>query len=190
LQQARYFPGDKGHFGLALSSYAHFTSPIRRYADLVNHRLIKARLRKERRGTTEYEELENIGVHISITERRAENATRAVDAWLKCSLLEERVGEAFGGTIVTVTEFGVFVELDDLRIQGLLHVSRLGSDYYKWVPNTMSLVAERSGHRFSLGQRLRVVVEDVSVELGRVNLRIEAPERKRKVKRRRRKRTL
>ena len=190
LRQARYFPGDKGHFGLALSSYAHFTSPIRRYADLVNHRLIKARLRKARRSATEYEELENIGAHISITERRAENATRAVDAWLKCSLLEKRVGEAFGGTIVTVTEFGVFVELDDLRIQGLLHVSRLGSDYYKWVPNTMSLVAERSGHRFYLGQRLRVVVEDVSVELGRVNLRIEAPERKRKVRRRRRKRTL
>ena len=190
LRQARYFPGDKGHFGLALSSYAHFTSPIRRYADLVNHRLIKARLRKARRSATEYEELENIGAHLSITERRAENATRAVDAWLKCSLLEKRVGEAFGGTIVSVVEFGVFVELDDLRIQGLLHVSRLGSDYYRWIPDTMSLVAERSGHRFSLGQRLRVVVEDVSVETGRVNLRIEAPERKRKVRRRRRKRAL
>jgi len=189
LRQARYSPGDKGHFGLALSSYAHFTSPIRRYADLVNHRLIKARLRKARRSAAEYEGLENIGAHISITERRAENATRAVDAWLKCSLLEKRVGEAFDGTIVTVTEFGVFVELDELRIQGLLHVSRLGPDYYKWVPNTMSLVAERSGHRFSLGQRLRVVVEDVLVELGRVNLRIEAPKRKRKVKQRRRKRT-
>jgi ribonuclease R len=91
---------------------------------------------------------------------------------------------------VSVVEFGVFVELDDLRIQGLLHVSRLGSDYYRWIPDTMSLVAERSGHRFSLGQRLRVVVEDVSVEMGRVNLRIEAPERKRKVRRRRRKRAL
>lgn len=190
LQQARYFPGDKGHFGLALSSYAHFTSPIRRYADLINHRLIKARLRKARRSAVGYEELEDIGAHISMTERRAENATRAVDAWLKCSLLEERVGEAFGGTIVTVTEFGVFVELDDIHVQGLLHVSRLGSDYYKWVPNLMSLVGARSGHRFSLGQRLRVVVEDVSVELGRVNLRAEAPKRKQGVRRRRRKKVI
>ena len=122
-----------------------------------------------------------------MTERRAENATRAVDAWLKCALVEERVGEAFGGTIVTVTEFGVFVELDDLCIQGLLHVSRLGSDYYKWVPNTMSLVAERSGHRFSIGQKIRVVIEDVSVELGRINLRSEMPNRKRKIGRPRRK---
>jgi len=190
LQQARYFPGDKGHFGLALSSYAHFTSPIRRYADLINHRLIKARLRKERRSSLGYEELEDIGAHLSMTERRAENATRAVDAWLKCALLEERVGEAFGGTIVTVTEFGVFVELDDIHVQGLLHVSRLGSDYYKWIPNLMSLVGERSGHRFSLGGKLRVVVEDVSVEMGRVDLRTEAPERKKRVRRRRRKKAL
>ncbi|HCP50093.1 MAG TPA: ribonuclease R, partial [Gammaproteobacteria bacterium] len=102
----------------------------------------------------------------------------------------ERVGEAFGGTIVTVTEFGVFVELDDIHVQGLLHVSRLGSDYYKWVPNLMSLVGARSGHRFSLGQRLRVVVEDVSVELGRVNLRAEAPKRKQGVRRRRRKKVI
>ena len=187
LQQARYSPDDKGHFGLALSSYAHFTSPIRRYADLVNHRLIKARLGKAPSGTPGYEALADVGTHISMTERRAENATRAVDAWLKCALVEERVGEAFGGTIVTVTEFGVFVELDDLCIQGLLHVSRLGSDYYKWVPNTMSLVAERSGHRFSIGQKIRVVIEDVSVELGRINLRSEMPNRKRKIGRPRRK---
>ena len=187
LQQARYSPDDKGHFGLALSSYAHFTSPIRRYADLVNHRLIKARLGKAPSGAPGYEALADVGTHISMTERRAENATRAVDAWLKCALVEERVGEAFGGTIVTVTEFGVFVELDDLCIQGLLHVSRLGSDYYKWVPNTMSLVAERSGHRFSIGQKIRVVIEDVSVELGRINLRSEMPNRKRKIGRPRRK---
>ena len=190
LQQARYSPDDKGHFGLALSSYAHFTSPIRRYADLVNHRLIKARLGKARSGTPGYEALADVGTHISMTERRAENATRSVDAWLKCALVEERVGEAFGGTIVTVTEFGVFVELDDLCIQGLLHVSRLGSDYYRWVPNTMSLVADRSGHRFTIGQKIRVVIEDVSVELGRINLRSETPSRKRKIGRPRRKKAL
>ena len=190
LQKARYFPGDIGHFGLALSSYAHFTSPIRRYADLVNHRLIKARLRKDARGAPAYERLEDIGAHISMTERRAENATRAIDAWLKCSLLEERVGEAFDGTIVTVTEFGLFVELDDLRVQGLLHVSRLGSDFYKWVPNTMSLVAERSGHRYSLGQRLRVVVEQVSVELGRIDFSVKTRASKQKLRQRRRKRVL
>ena len=187
LQQARYSPDDKGHFGLALSSYAHFTSPIRRYADLVNHRLIKARLGKAPSGTPGFEALRDVGTHISMTERRAENATRAVDAWLKCALVEERVGEAFGGTIVTVAEFGIFVELDDIYIQGLLHVSKLGSDYYKWVPNTMSLVAERSGHRFSIGQKIRVVIEDVSVELGRINLRSETPSRKRKIGRPRRK---
>ena len=190
LQQARYSPDDKGHFGLALSSYAHFTSPIRRYADLVNHRLIKARLGKARSGTPGYEALADVGTHISMTERRAENATRSVDAWLKCALVEERVGGAFGGTIVTVTEFGVFVELDDLCILGLLHVARLGSDYYKWVPNTMSLVADRSGHRFTIGQKIRVVIEEVAVEFGRINLRSETPSRKRKIGRPRRKKAL
>ena len=163
LAQARYEPTRLGHFGLALSTYVHFTSPIRRYADLLVHRAIKGEV-------TPLDELNVAAGHISMTERRAEDVERAVDAWLKCALLEDRIGEAFEGTVAGVTPFGLFVELDGVYIQGLVHVSKLGRDYYEYKPETMSLVAERSGARFSLAQRVEVVVEDVSVTTGRIDL--------------------
>ena len=165
LAQARYEPTRLGHFGLALPTYVHFTSPIRRYADLLVHRAIKGEV-------TPPDELHAAAGHISMTERRAEDVERAVDAWLKCTLLEDRIGEVFNGIVAGVTPFGLFVELEGLYIQGLVHVSKLGRDYYEYKPETMSLVAERSGARFSLAERIEVVLEDVSVTTGRIDLRL------------------
>lgn len=163
LAQARYEPNRLGHFGLALPTYVHFTSPIRRYADLIIHRMLKG----ERMSL---DDLEVSSSHISMTERRAEDAERAVDAWLKCAFVERHVGETVSGTVAAVVEFGLFVELDGLFVQGLLHVSKLGRDYYHYSPESMSLAAERSGARFALADRVDVVIEDVSVATGRIDL--------------------
>ena len=159
LAQARYEPRRLGHFGLALPTYVHFTSPIRRYADLLVHRLIKG----ER---IPLDDLDAAAAHISMTERRAEDVERTVDAWLKCALVAEHVGETFEGTVAAVVEFGLFVELDGLFVQGLLHISKLGRDYYHYAPESMSLSGERSGDRFGLADRLEVVIEEVSVATG------------------------
>ena len=166
LTQARYEPRRLGHFGLALPTYAHFTSPIRRYADLLVHRMIVGAL------DLPIDELESASAHISMTERRAEQAERAVDAWLKCALVEDRVGETLPGTVAAVTAFGMFVELDGLYVQGLVHISRIGADYYHYLPESMSLVAERSGARFGPGDRVEIIVEEVSVTTGRIELRL------------------
>ncbi|MDE0444866.1 MAG: VacB/RNase II family 3'-5' exoribonuclease [Gammaproteobacteria bacterium] len=163
LAQARYEPRRLGHYGLALSTYAHFTSPIRRYSDLLIHRMLKG----ER---PSLDDLETASSHISMTERRAEDAERAVDAWLKCVFVQGFVGEKFSGTVASVVEFGLFVDLDGLFVQGLVHISQLGRDYYHYSAESMSLVAERSGARFALGDRLEVVVQDVSVARGRIDL--------------------
>ena len=168
LAQARYEPRRLGHFGLALSTYAHFTSPIRRYADLLVHRMLKG----ER---TSLDDLEAAAAHISMTERRAEDAGRAVDAWLKCVFVEQYVGETISGTVAAVVEFGLFVEIDGLFVQGLVHISKLGRDYYNYAPESMTLVAERSGARFALGDRLEVVIEEVSVATGRIDLGLKSP---------------
>lgn len=166
LTQARYEPRRLGHFGLALPTYAHFTSPIRRYADLLVHRMIVGEL------DLPIDELESASAHISMTERRAEQAERAVDAWLKCALVEDRVGETLPGIVAAATAFGMFVELDGLYVQGLVHISRIGADYYHYLPESMSLVAERSGARFGPGDRVEVTVEEVSVTAGRIELRL------------------
>ena len=163
LEQARYAPERKGHFGLALPTYLHFTSPIRRYADLVVHRAIKGTL-------LTMDELDAVGAEVSLSERRAEAVERGVDGWLKCALAAERIGETFEGTVAAVAAFGAFVELDDLFVQGLLHVSALGRDYFHYMPDAMSLVAERSGARFSLGDRVTVTVQNVAVAAGRIDL--------------------
>lgn len=168
LAQARYEPRRLGHFGLALSTYAHFTSPIRRYADLLVHRMLKG----ER---TSLDDLEAAAAHISMTERRAEDAERAVDAWLKCAFVEQHLGETFSGTVAAVVEFGLFVEIDGLFVQGLVHISKLGRDYYHYAPESMTLVAERSGARFALADRLEVVIEEVSVATGRIDLALKSP---------------
>jgi ribonuclease R len=175
LTQAVYTPENKGHFGLALERYMHFTSPIRRYADLVVHRIIKSLLRnRESRYTTD--ELVTTGAHISTTERRAESVGWGVDGWLKCEYVAHRVGEVFDGVIMGVTDFGLFVELKGYYVQGLLHISELGSDYFQYQPQSMSLVGERSGLRFGLGDELRVVLTDAIPEQGRLDLVLDRPE--------------
>ena len=180
LAQARYEPRRLGHFGLALPTYVHFTSPIRRYADLMIHRMIAGD------APVSIDELDAAAAHISMTERRAEQVERAVDAWLKCALVEERVGETLAGTVAAVTGFGMFVELDGLFVQGLVHISKIGADYYHYLPESMCLVAERSGARFAPGDRVEVTVEEVSVTVGRIDLRLASNRRGRGRRRARR----
>ncbi len=175
LMQAVYTPANEGHFGLALNRYMHFTSPIRRYADLVVHRTIKAIL-KGQPPPYEPEELAEISTHISATERRAESVSRGVDAWLKCEYAGRRLGETFEGVVMGVTEFGLFVDLKGYYVQGLLHISALGGDYFHYQPRSHSLVGERSGRRYSLGDELSVVLVDAVPEQGQLDLALEAPE--------------
>ena len=165
LAQARYETRRLGHFGLALATYVHFTSPIRRYSDLLVHRILLG-------WRPSADELDEICAHISATERRAESAERMVDNWLKCALIEHRVGETFSGRVAGVTGFGLFVELDGTGVQGLLHIGSLGADYFHHVPAAMALVGERSGRRFALGDAVKVVLQDVSPPMGRVDLRL------------------
>ena len=165
LAQARYETRRLGHFGLALATYVHFTSPIRRYSDLLVHRILLG-------WRPSADELDEVCAHISATERRAESAERMVDNWLKCALIEHRVGETFSGRVAGVTGFGLFVELDGTGVQGLLHIGSLGADYFHHVPAAMALVGERSGRRFALGDAAKVVLQDVSPPMGRVDLRL------------------
>lgn len=172
LTQAVYTPDNKGHFGLGLKRYMHFTSPIRRYADLTVHRTIKAILAGHE-PLYDTESLLEIGMRISATERRAESAGWAVDAWLKCEYVAPRVGETFDGIVMGVTEFGLFVELKGFYVQGLVHISELGSDYFQYQPQSLALVGERSGRRFTLGDPLSVVLVDVVPEEGKLDLRLD-----------------
>ena len=180
LAQARYETRRLGHFGLALPTYVHFTSPIRRYSDLLVHRILFG-------WRPNADEQDEVCAHISATERRAESAERMVDNWLKCALIEHRVGETFSGRIAGVTGFGLFVELDGAGVQGLLHIGSLGADYFHHVPAAMALVGERSGRRFALGDVVKVVLQDVSPPTGRVDLRLaERPARSEQMPRERR----
>jgi ribonuclease R len=176
MQQATYTPKNEGHFGLALERYMHFTSPIRRYPDLLVHRAIKAALNPKLKDKPRYQpdldRLQFLGEQCSHTERRAESAGWTVDSWLKCDYLREHVGTTIEGFVAGVTDFGLFVELSGYYVQGLLHVSELGSDYFNYNPATASLVGERSGQRFSLGDSLKVRIVDVDPPQGRIDLRL------------------
>ncbi len=167
MMQARYSPKNVGHFGLALPRYMHFTSPIRRYADLVVHRAIGAVLRGEENPVPD---LDAVGEHLSLTERRADEVSREVADWLKCEFAAQYVGETFKGTVMAVTDFGVFVELERIFVQGLLHVSNLGDDFFVFYPAALSLVGERSGRAIKLGDVLDVVLADVDVEARKIDL--------------------
>ena len=171
MNQALYTPVNKGHFGLALSTYMHFTSPIRRYADLVVHRAIKHVIRSEPTSMSD-DWLIATGEQISMTERRADEVGWGVDGWLKCEYIASRVGQNFAGVVVSVTEFGLFIELSGFYVQGLVHISELGTDYFQYRPQAMSLVGERSGRSFSMGDELQVKLIDVQPSLGRVNLEL------------------
>jgi ribonuclease R len=201
MQQAVYSPHNVGHFGLAYEAYTHFTSPIRRYPDLLVHRSIKAilarrsyvpsvtqvdlpaaPLRAPPRGPRAKAEegsalaaWEKLGLICSANERRADDATRDVEAWLKSYYMRERVGETYSGTISAVVPFGIFVVLDDLFVEGLVHVSELGSEYFNFNEALHELRGERTGQRYRLSDRLTVQVSRVDLEGRRIEFRLVRP---------------
>jgi len=190
LRQAVYQPENKGHFGLHYAAYAHFTSPIRRYADLLVHRGIRHIVRSTRKSDLvlraegaqpipaeqifPYNEHYMVaqGEHCSMTERRADDATRDVMAWLKCEYLQEHVGDEFPGVISAVTSFGLFVELVDIYIEGLIHISALPGDYYNFDAAKQRLTGERSGRSFKLGGSVHVQVARVDLDDKKIDLEL------------------
>ena len=190
LSQAVYQPDNGGHFGLHFEAYAHFTSPIRRYPDLLVHRAIRSvirgrsksahvsrvagakGLRREAIYPYDMASMLALGEQCSMTERRADDATREVDAWLKCEFLKDRIGDAFSGVIAAVTNFGVFVELHDLYIEGLLHVSALPGDYYHFDQAKQRLVGERTRQVFQLGGVVAVKVARVDLDDRKIDLEL------------------
>ncbi len=181
LPHAEYTPQNIGHFGLALDAYAHFTSPIRRYPDLLVHRAIRHITQGGKPGRYHYPQdaMERLGSITSAHERRAEEATREVEALLKCQYMEEKLGERFSGMITGVTNFGVFVQIEDLMVDGLIHVSSLDNDYYSFDAGGMQLVGERSGRVFALGDKLEVEVQRVDLETRRIDFRLAETTRRR-----------
>jgi len=168
LRQAVYSPENAGHFGLSYDAYTHFTSPIRRYPDLLIHRAIKACLAGKSwqpKGSS----LQEIAIICSRHERRADEATRDVENWLKCYSMQDKIGECYDGVISGVTAFGVFVTLDDIYIDGLIHVSDLGDDYFNYDKIKHQMLGERSGQRYRLGDRVRIRVVRADLESGKID---------------------
>lgn len=194
MQQAIYTGTNAGHFGLAYNAYTHFTSPIRRYPDLLVHRVIKALLhgkryhllsgkfeeapkvrhagKTQRAPNQELEHWEAAGAHCSANERRADEASRDVEAWLKCRYMREHLGEEFAGTVSAVTSFGLFVTLDSLYVEGLVHITELGGEYYRFDEARQELRGERSGVRYIVGARVRVQVSRVDLDGRRIDFRM------------------
>ena len=204
MQQAVYSPDNIGHFGLAYEAYAHFTSPIRRYPDLLTHRAIKAILQGKRyepkgietsalntmlspaarrmaaqdkaagkkKKEGELAIWEALGIHCSANERRADEASRDVEAWLKCYFVRDKLGEEFTGTISGVAPFGIFVQLDSLFIEGLVHVTELGADYFQYDEVRHELRGERTGIRYQLTDRVTVQVSRVDLDARKIDLRL------------------
>ena len=187
MQQAIYSPDNSGHFGLSYSEYTHFTSPIRRYPDLLTHRVIKALLAKQRytpaapdhvvvpgmtRKEYEHDVWEKLGFLLSARERRADDASRDVEAWLKCWFVKERVGEVFSGRITGVASFGIFVTLDSLHVEGMVHVSELGTEYFQFNEAMHELRGERTGMRYRLTDSVQVQVARVDLEARRIEFRL------------------
>jgi ribonuclease R len=202
MQQAVYSPDNIGHFGLAYEAYAHFTSPIRRYPDLLTHRAIKAILlgkkyepkgidlaslntnvsnatrkqkAKDKLAGKEKQEKDltiwdALGVHCSANERRADEASRDVEAWLKCYFIQDKIGEEFTGMVVGVTTFGIFVQLDELYVEGLVHITELGADYFQYDEARHELRGERTGKKFQLTDKVTVQVARVDMEARKIDL--------------------
>ncbi len=173
LTHAEYSPQNIGHFGLALDSYAHFTSPIRRYPDLLVHRAIRHITSGGKPGRYHYggRDMERLGTITSSHEKRAEDATREVEAWLKCQYMEGHLGDEFDGVVTGVTNFGLFVQITELLVDGLVHVTSLQNDYYHYEAGSQSLVGERSGRRYRLGDTMKVQVSRVDMETRRIDFR-------------------
>ncbi|MDD0814117.1 ribonuclease R [Curvibacter sp. HBC28] len=204
MQQAIYTPINSGHFGLAFEAYTHFTSPIRRYPDLLVHRVIKAILGqsryqlpalptpgeahtklarrlasrvkeptdKPRKASAETQAWEAAGLHCSANERRADEASRDVEAWLKCKYMREHLGEEFGGVVSSVTSFGIFVTLDAMYVEGLVHITELGGEYFKFDESRQELRGERTGIRYAIGSRVRVQVSRVDLDGRKIDFRL------------------
>jgi ribonuclease R len=172
LCQAIYSTNNVGHFGLAYSAYTHFTSPIRRYTDLLIHRQIKALLAKQQLKAS-VEDLKAIAEHCSMTERRADDATREVIKALKCQYLAKYIGEKFTGIVSGVTKFGLFIEIKDLYIDGLVHINSLGEDYFIHDPVHHKLIGERNGIIYCLGMELQVIVSSVDLNKRRIDFVLE-----------------
>jgi ribonuclease R len=185
LKQAVYSADNVGHFGLALEEYAHFTSPIRRYPDLVVHRAIKHALTKQPPAEFVHSklDLQRLGEHCSMTERRSDEAVRDAVDWLKCDFMSDKVGEEFDGMITAVTSFGLFVQLKGLSVDGLIHITALDNDYYHFDPMRRHLVGERSGRVYRLADKMRVKL--VRVDMDERNIDLEPVESQPKKKRRR-----
>jgi ribonuclease R len=189
LSQAVYQPDNRGHFGLHYPAYAHFTSPIRRYPDLLAHRGIRSVIRSDRPCKRvlrcdgppipakrifpyDFTAMLSLGEACSMTERRADDATREVEAWLKCEYLQDHVGDSFDGVVAAVTSFGLFVELSDLYIEGLVHISALPADYYHFDRGKQRLTGERGGRSFNLGDSVRVQVARVDLDDKKIDLEL------------------
>ncbi|MEK7347228.1 MAG: ribonuclease R [Pseudomonadota bacterium] len=214
MQQAIYTPVNSGHFGLAYEAYTHFTSPIRRYPDLLVHRVIKSillgrkytlpnlpvpgeahaklskRLEKNRAGKGDSPELqaprvrmsaadqrawEAAGLHCSANERRADEASRDVEAWLKCKYMREHLGEEYGGVVSAATSFGIFVTLDALYVEGLVHITELGGEYFRFDELRQELRGERTGIRYAIGSRVQVQVSRVDLDGRKIDFRLVHP---------------
>ena len=200
LRQAVYQPENGGHFGLHYEAYAHFTSPIRRYPDLLVHRGIRSKVRSGQKGMAvkrvrgaepipakrifpyDIHAMAVYGEHCSMSERRADDATREVMAWLKCEYLQDHVGDEFNGVVAAVTSFGLFVELEDLYIEGLVHITALPADYYNFDAAHQRLIGERSGRSFQLGGRVRVQVARVDLDDKKIDLELVDSQPPRKAK--------
>ncbi|NHB57995.1 ribonuclease R [Acinetobacter sp. 194] len=171
MMQAYYGPNNAGHFGLAYEAYTHFTSPIRRYPDLLLHRAIKAHL-QHKPSPLSGGALEEAGTHFSATERRADEASRSVTTWLKCHYMKQHIGEEFVGSISATAEFGLFVTLKDLYVDGMVHVSQLGDDYFVYDQASQSLVGQNRGQVFSLGDDVRIKVAGVNLEERKIDFEL------------------
>ena len=164
MMQANYAPDNIGHFGLAYDEYSHFTSPIRRYPDLMLHRAIKAKVTNSQQPVMDFS-LDGAGTQTSDTERRAEKASRYVESWLKCHYMKDHVGEDFEGVVTSVTSFGLFVTLTDLYIDGLVHISNVGDDYFVFDEKQQQLIGKDKGNLFGLGDLVKVKVAGVNMDL-------------------------
>jgi ribonuclease R len=211
MQQAIYTPINSGHFGLAYEAYTHFTSPIRRYPDLLVHRVIKAilankkyqlpalplpgeaqaklakRLQKNKAGAqmddaprikmspAEQQAWEAAGLHCSANERRADEASRDVEAWLKCKYMREHLGEEYSGLVTSATSFGIFVTLDALFVEGLVHITELGGEYFRFDEARQELRGERTGIRYAIGTRVQIQVSRVDLDGRKIDFRLVNP---------------
>lgn len=182
MKPAVYDPENRGHFGLSLPSYTHFTSPIRRYPDLLIHRIIKSILLSQQacsehtmlEGAYSYsmKQLTQFGQHCSMAERRADDAVRIVTDWLKCDFMQGKIGHIFTGIISSVTSFGLFVRINDIFIDGLVHISNLGNNCYNLDPARHRLVSHQGSHVYCLGDLIRVCVSKVDMDSRRIHLKI------------------